>query len=135
MRISLNILHYVLLNISAVVHSTLPLFGTLLIIYPIYHLITTMSKSTFIGFIQSYLKNDLFSFNNIPNESTLEMVNSKYHSSFSSNNDTSTMKLKPINTQICLLPKSPSELISGLTNTGNSCFLNSILQVKRNVYV
>ncbi|KAI9485654.1 MAG: hypothetical protein EXX96DRAFT_473288 [Benjaminiella poitrasii] len=39
-----------------------------------------------------------------------------------------TSELKPIDTQVCLLPETSSTIVAGLTNTGNSCFLNSVLQ-------
>lgn len=121
MPIRLNLL---LFNVSS--KPIIPSIVTVLFVsFSIYHLFTRMANSKLMKFIHSHYGLDALS-----SKFNAEMVNSKSQSAFSSDDIVTTeLNKTPIDTRVCLLPESPSELVSGLTNTGNSCFLNSILQV------
>lgn len=122
------LIHYVIMNLSSILQTSLCLIGTILVVVPIYHIIVKLSGSSISKSTRSHLRKSLY----IDETSQLPfaaMVNTIGRSALSSVDIVTTkLNLKPIDTQVCLLPKVSSDMVSGLTNTGNSCFLNSVLQ-------
>lgn len=104
-------IQYVILNISRTSYS---LLGTILVLIPIFYLFKSRFNSLSFVTMATFVSRSALS--------SVDIVTTKLN-----------INLKPIDTQVCLLPPASSDMVSGLTNTGNSCFLNSVLQASQNI--
>lgn len=110
-------LQYTITNTSSIIQWLLFVFGFFLILIPTYAIMKN-NKATFLKACSRK------GFDQISN---LLYTNFKYNTI---DEDSNNMEII-MDSDICLSSTNNHLLISGLVNTGNSCFLNSVLQVKK----
>jgi hypothetical protein len=120
------ILHYIFSNTSHIIQWILFFIGIVLILIPVYHNTT------------NFLKASQACANKLGMQRLFYFYTKKEKRSVQVEPTTEKKTIEPINiitrervdTQVCLLSSNDTNsFTSGLVNTGNSCFLNSVLQV------
>lgn len=126
MTLLVAVLHYFLANYSSIIQWLLFLTGLVLVILPMYH--------GFMNQTSSFLKASEMCKQRLGMHRFINLYYYNEKPETIAKPSLSIPKTTPtVNTKICLLSNGDDvagpSLVPGLVNTGNSCFLNSVLQV------
>jgi hypothetical protein len=140
MNLIIERLHFIITHIPGVIESFVFLIGTLLIVIPLFQILINTEKSAYQK--ASQVCWDIMGLPHFEatQSSSIEKpvletyTTPAYRQSASPSGDSVTsdsIVSEAIDTDVCLLPEISTPMVAGLVNTGNSCYLNSVLQVKK----